>query len=154
MTENGIQMLKLFEALQLETYLDSDGLPTIGWGHLIRDGENFDGPITEEQAEGIFRADLFSHERGMLSLVSVPLRPCELDALVSFVFNTGAKQFKTSTMRKLLNDGAPSAEVADQFPRWVYSDGLRVRGLIRRRNTEAACYLGAGPGLLSAIYGA
>lgn len=152
MTDAGIGMIKMFEDLRLYWYLDSAGKPTIGWGHLILPGETFHGPITNREAEDLLQADIFKHERGLRTLLTVELQPCQMDALISFVFNAGVEAFKDSTMRKKLNDGAPAGEVADEFPRWIYADHKKSRGLQRRRNTEAACFLGAGPGLISAIW--
>lgn len=39
------------------TYKDSLGLPTIGYGHLIRQGENFSNGLTEAEAEVLLQKD-------------------------------------------------------------------------------------------------
>jgi GH24 family phage-related lysozyme (muramidase) len=43
-------------------YEDSEGKPTIGYGHLVRDGENFSGGITDEQALALFDKDFQIHK--------------------------------------------------------------------------------------------
>jgi len=40
---------------------------------------------------------------------------------------------RTSTLLKLLNDGKPKKEVADQFDRWIYVKGKISNGLINNR---------------------
>lgn len=127
------------EGLRLEAYLDTGGVWTIGYGHT--------GPevvkglkITLEQAEALLSKDLGTAERVVNKLVSVPLSQSQFDALVSFVYNIGEGQFKSSTMLKLLNlqdyQGA-----ADQFPRWNKDNGKVVQGLINRRQKERALFL-------------
>lgn len=156
MTSAGLGMVKMFEQYRAEVYLDAVGKPTVGYGHLVRPGEVFDHPLTQEEALELLRKDVDEHEAETLALVKVPIQPHEQDALVSFVFNTGATAFETSTMLKMLNDGKPRADVADQFTRWVYGtkDGKKVRlpGLVKRRNVEAALFLGAGRDLVRSIY--
>lgn len=157
MTERGLAMLKMFERFEPEVYPDAVGKLTVGYGHLVKPGEAFDAPLTEPEAVDLLGRDVEVHEREMLELVSVPLLDHQRDALVSFVFNSGATNFRNSTLRKLLNAGYPHHEVADQFPRWVFGTDekgrkVKLRGLVRRRNVEAALFLGAGPELLRAIY--
>lgn len=152
MTETGIQMLQMFEGCRLKPYLDAAGKGTIGWGHLILPGESFD-TITREQADDLLLSDITKHEHGLLSLINRgETWPSEIDALVSLVFNIGGSAFKRSTLLRLWNEGAPRSEVADQFPRWNKASGKVLKGLTRRRCAEAACFLGAGPGLIQAIW--
>lgn len=39
------------------TYKDSLGLPTIGYGHLVRSGENFSNGLTEAEADALLLKD-------------------------------------------------------------------------------------------------
>lgn len=150
-------MVKMFEQYRAEVYLDAVGKPTVGFGHLVRPGEVFDHPLTVEEALELLRKDVEAHESEALALIEVPVQPHEQDALVSFVFNTGAVAFKNSTLLKLLNKGSSRADVADQFTKWVYGTDekgtkVRLKGLVTRRNVEAALFLGAGRDLLRSIY--
>lgn len=152
MTDDGIAMLKMFEQFRDRTYPDAKGLPTIGWGHLIKSGEHFDEPISAETGDALFRADLDVHERAMLKHIRVPLRECEQDALTSLVYNIGETQWASSTILRFVNAGRSRGAIADEFTRWVKSGGIRRRGLVRRRNTEAALYLGAWPRLVRSVW--
>ena len=51
----GLEFIKRFQGLSLEKYRDAEGLWVIGYGHLIREGERFDGCLTHAQAEMLFR---------------------------------------------------------------------------------------------------
>ena len=50
--------IKKNEGLRLKPYLDSEKVPTIGFGHKIKEGENFDDGITQAEAEALFEQDL------------------------------------------------------------------------------------------------
>jgi len=152
MTLTGLGMLKMFEVFKAEPYNDGRGFMTVGYGHLIKPGEVFSAPLTEQQAEDLLAKDVLAHEQDMMRLVSAPLVDHEHDALSSFVFNAGAGNFQTSTLRRMLNSGSPRSEIAEQFPKWVYSGGKFTYGLARRRLVEAARFLGAGPVLMNEIW--
>jgi|AGFS01.1.fsa_nt_gi Phage lysozyme. len=47
----------MFKNGKFWTYKDSLGLPTIGYGHLIRQGENFSNGLTEAEAEALLQKD-------------------------------------------------------------------------------------------------
>jgi lysozyme len=66
----------------------------------------------------------------------VPLNNNELNALISFVYNVGINAFKASSLLRLLNSGTDKKIVAEQFDRWIYDDGVKVKGLINRRKAE------------------
>jgi hypothetical protein len=73
----------------------------------------------------------------------VPLSQHQYDALVSFVFNLGAGNFRSSTLLKKLNKGLYE-EIPAQILRWNKArvDGklTELRGLTRRRTAEAALW--------------
>jgi len=71
----------------------------------------------------------------------VPLNNNELNALISFCYNVGLGAFKASSLLSLLNSGADKKIVADQFDRWVFDNGVKVKGLINRRNAEKKLFL-------------
>ncbi len=57
------------------------------------------------------------------------------DALVSITYNVGCGKMQKSTLFKLAKQGYSPA-MCDQFPRWVYSNGKPLKGLIERRKKE------------------
>jgi len=64
----------------------------------------------------------------------------EFSALLSFTFNLGIGNLRSSTLLKLLNAG-DRAGAADQFPRWNRAGGRELLGLTRRRAAERALFL-------------
>jgi lysozyme len=137
-SQEGIDLIKRWEGLSRERYLDVAGIPTIGYGHVIREDENLK-KVTGQQAEAILKEDLGKAEKAVTAAVKVPLAQNQFDALVSWNFNTGA--IKTSTLLRKLNEGMYSS-VPQQLMRWVNAGGRRVEGLYSRRKAEVAMWKG------------
>jgi lysozyme len=72
-------------------------------------------------------------------LITVPLTDGQVDALVSFTYNLGGGALQRSTLRRKINR-KEHAEVPEQFMRWVWADGRKLKGLIRRREAEVMLY--------------
>lgn len=117
------------------------GTLTIGYGHTndaahplkIRKGLR----VTEAEALDILDVDLDECENEVSRAVKVPLSDNQFAALVSFHFNTGAI-FKASFVKRL-NQGDYAA-VRPGLMQYVYSKGQALRGLVRRREAEAALF--------------
>ena len=61
------------------------------------------------------------------------------DAAVSITFNVGCGTMKNSTLFRYAKQGDITA-MCNQFPRWVYANGKKLRGLeIRREKEKALC---------------
>ena len=138
----GKRLIKSFEKCVLTAYLDGGGVWTIGWGHtsaaglpVVKKGMR----ITQEEADEIFERDCAKFEKRVNSLVEVDLTQDEFDALVSFDFNTGA--LGKSTLLKKLNAGDSNA-VPRELMKYVMDNGVKVRGLVRRRQAEADLWSG------------
>src|SRR5215510_3407914 len=138
--QNGLELVKKSEGLRLEKYQDVAGKWTIGYGHLIKRGEVFDGPITEERASELLEHDLGLAESAVDDLVTVPLNDNQYAALVDFVYNVGKGNFEASTLLKLLNSGKYAA-ASNEFLKWVYAGGRRIEGLARRRSAEKTLFV-------------
>lgn len=135
MSQEGLNLIRGFEGFSPNVYPDVAGNPTIGYGHLIRPGENF-RTITQEQALDLLRRDVSSAENAVNSSVNVQLTQNQYDALVSFAYNIGNGAFRNSTLVRRLNEGNYQ-EARNQFGRWVNAGGRRVQGLINRKQAEA-----------------
>jgi len=140
-TATGLSLIKEFEGFSNKIYLDAAGLPTIGYGHLLRSGEEemFRRGISHEAAIALLIKDVEASERAVLRLISIPLTDGQFDALVSFTFNLGAGALQRSTLRRKVNR-EEHADVSAEFMKWVWAGGRRLKGLIRRRTAEAALY--------------
>lgn len=138
-TQEGLELIKQFEGFSRTVYFCPAGHPTIGYGHVVKAGEDFTGGIEEEQAEEMLRQDAVIAEQAVLRLINVPLTDEQFDALVSFTYNLGGAALQRSTLRRKVNR-EDHAEVPEQFMRWVWASGRRLKGLIRRREAESQFY--------------
>jgi lysozyme len=102
-SQDGINLIKQHESLQLKPYLCPAKEWTIGYGHVIKDGEHFK-EITIEQAEELLRQDLVIAENCINSSLKAPITQNEFDALVSLSFNIGITAFRKSTLLALINN--------------------------------------------------
>lgn len=135
----GLELIKKFEGFVPCEYVCPAGKRTIGYGHLVKDGEMFPSELSEREAEELLKEDLGAAEEAVIRFVDVPLTPNQFDALVSFVFNVGAGRFERSMLLRRLNAG-DYAGAAKEFLQWVYADGQRLEGLVRRRHAEKALF--------------
>lgn len=135
----GLHIIKSFEGFRATPYLCPAGLPTIGYGHVIRPGEHFT-ELTEPMAFALLIKDVAIFEKGVAKLIKVPLTSNQFSALVSFAFNLGLNALQRSTLRMRLNAGEYQ-NAADQFLRWDKIGTKRVKGLTNRRTAERALFL-------------
>ena len=136
--DSGLNLIKAFEGLYLESYQDPVGIWTIGYGHIQDVNQGM--KITVSQAEQILKEDLFRYETAVEEAVTVTINENQFAALTSFCFNLGASALFKSTLLKLLNQGQ-FAEAANEFPRWDKAGGQSLLGLSRRRRAERALFL-------------
>lgn len=135
-SQAAIDLIKHFEGLKLAAYRDTGGVPTIGVGHTR--GVKMGDVITEAQADAFLREDLEEAMADVRRLFPETTQG-QFDALTSFTFNLGAEQVGGSTLRRKHNAGDWLGAKAE-FGRWVYDDGVKLNGLIRRRAAEAEVY--------------
>ena len=147
-SQDCVELVKKFEGLHkvkddglVHSYRCPAGKWTLGFGATkgIRSGMT----CTVAEAEQRLKDDLDEHGKIVKRLVNVPLSQGQYDALVSFVFNVGGGNFKSSTALKRLNSGLYD-DVPEQLQRWNKArvDGKLqpLRGLTRRRAAEAAIF--------------
>ena len=140
-SEEGINLIKRFEGFSETVYICPAGYPTIGYGHVVlgNEMESFAEEISEEQATDLLRQDVAIAEHAVVQHINVPLTNGQFDALVSFTFNLGSGALQRSTLRRKLNRQEYRL-AAKEFGRWVWADGKKLKGLIRRRQAEAELF--------------
>jgi lysozyme len=85
--------------------------------------------------------DVQKFEGALKQCVKVPLAQHEYDAYVSFSYNVGSAAFCRSTLVKLLNQ--EQYELAcEELRKWVYAGGVKLQGLVNRREAERKLCLG------------
>lgn len=139
-----LTFLKTIERLRLTMYLDAGGKPTIGWGHLLLPRESH-GPITPDVANEYLRKDVMIAIDGVMNATEkVHLLVHEVEALTSFTFNVGVRNFEGSTLRAKILAGDLKA-ASWQFRLWWKANGKTQPGLRRRRIAEELWFLGGSP---------
>lgn len=136
-SDKGLEIIKHFEGLELDAYQDVANIWTIGYGHT---GNVTPGmTITEEEAEALLRQDVRTAERAVARRVTVELSQDQFDALVSWTYNLGEGNLRSSTLLRKLNAGDYRA-VPDEMKRWNKVNGEVFDGLVRRRSSEATLW--------------
>lgn len=149
----GLALIKEFEGChkmlpsgKIVAYPDpgTGNLPiTIGWGST----KGLDGQpikrgtiITQQQADLLLERDMLRYTAEVISALGPALARTsqkQLDALVSFHYNTGAISRATLTAKHRAGDFAGTAA---EFGKWNKAAGKVLNGLTRRRAAEAALY--------------
>lgn len=134
----GISLIKSSEGFVNHVYNDN-GAPAIAYGHRLLPGENFSGPITEEQGEEILSKDLVRFEAMVSARVPASCNQNQFDALVDFVYNV---ENQPRSLEQMLAHGW--ADVPNQLPRWshelVNGTWIQNPGLLARRNKEVSLF--------------
>ena len=85
------------------------------------------------------KRDLAQYERAVTDAVRVKLTENQFGALVSFTYNLGPGNLRSSTLLRKLNAG-DYAGAAGEFGKWVKAGGRTLNGLVRRRAAERALF--------------
>lgn len=125
--------IKEFEGLRLTSYKCPAGVWTIGYGHT--NGVKPGMTITTQQADTLLRGDLLPFETYVRNL-ELDLTQGQFDALVDFCFNLGTAALQRSTLLKKIRIKADEQLIRDEFAKWVHAGGVRLKGLVKRREWE------------------
>jgi len=140
-----LDLIKSFEGLKLNPYLDKVGVPTIGYGTILYPNgikvSLHDPSITEEQAIEYLMHEVNAKAAGVEKYVTATVNDNEFGALVSFAYNLGLGSLHGSTLLSMLNANQDRNAIADQFLRWNKAGGKELPGLTRRRQAERALFL-------------
>ncbi len=160
-SDNGLNKLKQMEgAVKIAgrhvMYDDATGRPiapnaplprgaTIGYGHLIKSGENFTGGLTERAATELLRQDVRTAQRAVQNSITANLTQNQYDALVMLAYNIGAKNFSESSVVKYINNpdfhSAMYPNLESAWRAWNRYNGVVSNGLINRRQYEWNIYI-------------
>jgi lysozyme len=145
-SKNCFDKIKTFEGCVLHAYPDpaSGGDPwTIGYGSTyyedgtpVKKGDE----ISKERAEALLHRDGMRRAGTIGSLVHSSINQNQFDALVSFAYNVGLRNFKTSTLLKKVNANPNDPTIRNEFAKWILAAGHVLNNLIERREQEAHLY--------------
>ncbi len=144
-SKQGLDLIKKYEGFSSIPYLCPAKKATIGYGNTYwENGKKvslFDSTISEQRAsellEFIVKKDV---EYYINTYVLVPLSQNQYDALCSFIYNVGQRNFRRSTLLKKLNR-YDYIGATQEFIKWRRSGGRVLRGLILRRKEERELFL-------------
>lgn len=144
-SSNGIELIKQFEGISLVPYLCPANIPTIGWGNTFYENMKKvtmqDGPITREKADSLFNFLVTTNFVSVVNrLVIVDVNQNQFDALVSFVYNIGSRNFEKSTLLKKVNQ-SDFISASLEFEKWNKANGKILNGLTKRRLAEKELFL-------------
>jgi len=144
-SKNAIDLIILCEGFESRPYLCKAGIPTIGYGNTFyKDGTKVslkDKPIDKKEAIELLEYIVkFKFEKLVNSCVKVPLRQNQFDSLISFAYNVGDGNFKSSTLLKKVN-AKDFTGASEEFPKWIRAKGKVLSGLVTRRERERKLFL-------------
>jgi len=99
-----------------------------------------DVPITEEQGTELLQSMLVNFEKYVDSYCRDDINQNQFDALVSFAYNLGPANLKSSTLLKKVNANPEDETIRAEFMKWVKAGGKTLQGLVKRRTAEADLY--------------
>ena len=142
-----IDTIARWEGYRAQWYRDVVGVWTIGYGHARKPGDEIRirAPLGAAAAVDLLRMDAGPCVRAVDELVHVPLEQCQIDALVSWLFNVGSGALGRSSLLVHLNAGQYDSIPTD-LEAWckVTMNGVRVTnaGLLARRRSEGSLWRG------------
>lgn len=142
--QKGLDLIKSFEGLYLKPYLCPANVPTIGYGNTFyENGKKVtlkDPIITESRAIELLMSELGMYEQKVDSYCIDTINQNQFDALVSFCYNVGPGNLKSSTLLKKVNANPNDPTIRTEFLKWNKGGGKVLAGLTRRRTAEANLY--------------
>jgi lysozyme len=139
-----IDLVKSFEGFFPKPYKCPANVCTIGYGSILYENgskvQMTDPPITEQRAIELMRWELNQKAKEVDAMTTDAVTQYQFDALVSFAYNCGSNALKCSTLLKRVNANPTDPTIKDAFMMWVKANGKTLKGLVRRREAEAALY--------------
>lgn len=139
----GADLIKSFEGCKLTAYRCSANKETIGYGNTFyEDGSpvKLGDTITQERAESLFIMISDSFAAKVKPLITSAVTENQFGALVSFAYNCGIANLKSSTLLRKVNANPNDPTIAAEFAKWNKAGGKVLAGLTRRRKAEADLY--------------
>ncbi len=144
-SKQGIDLIAEFEGFRSKPYLCPAGVPTIGYGTTWYPSgvhvKMSDKAISKELALSILKYQVDrSYGATVNRYVQENITQNQFDALVSFTYNLGSGNLKSSTLLKRVNQGKMS-KASKEFLKWNKAGGRKLAGLTRRRKAESELFL-------------
>jgi lysozyme len=145
-SETGKQLIRTCEGVKQNAYLDSVGVPTIGWGStFMPNGERVKIGDYLSLADCNTLLDAACKQRdGELNklLGGTILTQNQYDALFDFMYNLGVGNLASSTLLKKVLASPSDATIPDEFKKWIHAGASILPGLVKRRGLEISLWTG------------
>jgi GH24 family phage-related lysozyme (muramidase) len=134
-----IDHIKESESFRESIYIDTDGSPTIGYGHHLSEGEVFDKVITEDEATQVLIDDF--NARVDLVINAHELNGPKAYAVALFIYNCGSGTYARSSLKTAIDNNEPIDKIIIQYCNYK-KDGVYhfSSGLLARREFELKIY--------------
>ncbi|KAJ2444201.1 hypothetical protein GGF42_006385 [Coemansia sp. RSA 2424] len=143
----GLNLISKWEGFVATPKPDPIGLPTVGYGHLCQKKNcaevKYKFPLTKATAQQLLSDDIPNYSSCLASYLNsrVKLNDNQWAALVSWVFNNGCGNAKSSMLVKRLNNSEnPNTVAAQELPKWRMAGGRVLQGLVNRRADEVRLF--------------
>jgi lysozyme len=140
----GIDLIKKFEGFMSKPYLCPAKICTIGYGATFYpNGKKVtmtDKAMTEAEGVELLKSMLSKFEQYVDSYCIDAITQNQFDALVSFCYNLGPANLKSSTLLKKVNANPNDETIRAEFMKWTKAGGRTLKGLVTRRTAEADLY--------------
>lgn len=145
-----VEFISSFEGFRASPYYDIAGVPTIGYGATYyQDGRKVtmqDAPITKQCALELKEFHIEETQKVIRKYVKSNINQNQFDALVSWCYNFGEGNLKTSTLLKKINANPNDPTIKNSWLQWNKARDPKTKvlkvsnGLTRRRNEEIRIY--------------
>lgn len=159
-----LKLIREFEGFEPKAYICPAGVLSIGIGTTINTKEEEylkKAVINEVQAFTLLKKDMITFEKTLnnTEVVKVKLNQNQVDGILVFMYNVGAKAFTNSTLLKKININPNDPSIKDEFLKWNKIDASKnkkdddgdgvideigekkaIDGLTNRRKAEIALY--------------
>lgn len=124
---------KGYEGLRHHEYSDVGGVPTICYGHTggVKRGQT----DTQAQCNALLTRDMNHALEGVLGCLDRPMTQGQQAAFGDLAYNIGVPRFCRSSIARRFNAGDIKGACA-AIKWYVYASGVRLPGLVRRRQSE------------------
>lgn len=141
---SGVELIKKFEGFSSKPYLCPAKIPTIAYGATFYpNGKKVsmtDKAMTEAEGVELLKSMLIKFEQYVDSYCIDTITQNQFDALVSFCYNLGPSNLKSSTLLKKVNANNNDETIRAEFMKWTKGGGRTLKGLVTRRTAESELY--------------
>lgn len=134
-----VGILSRWEGKSTVAYLDLVQVPTIcyGYTHNVKLGDI----KTDTECTALLKSEVLKVDTVLMKHVRIDLEPHQRAAFISWVYNVGEGNLRSSTLLRRLNAGDITG-ACNELPKWIYAKGRKINGLLKRRLAERAICLG------------